>query len=486
MKTKEKNFPTRIGTVVQAEKIPSITGARDIGGAVVTRTGRVVIVAGISDGNLNYPLKIVVTDDGGKTFREVFAMPATDTVTYHTLGISYDHERDVLVTMFGRMDGYLLLDRDRGKMLPYSVERSGNNDSVIAMSWDNGENWVMDKVVRVPQPENCHGMEGAGVYVGDTLFFPHGVGTGNPEMTHLRGTVLLSRLRIIAQDNGGFTTEYEPRFRVLSSNRDEDILFSCETVYLEKLDGTGYLSFTRNAAGPPYRRQYDLDHRPACEFERCKTCGFDPSDYDHGHNGPRLIAFGITRLADGNLLYASRYYGTDHHRAGNIFMTSIDEGKTWEFHDDHVPKNLAPLSFSNTGGGGNPQMSYAPDGSLFHLTSEGWAGNPPTGGFYLARFQGFTINCEEDNRQQDRGVITIDISTITRIEEVYIAKISISDSIGIEMLDEARERYQFSTDFSSVSFSYRKTAASAYFCPCIVLANRSNAYRPVFTPRIEL
>ncbi len=71
-----KAFQTLIGKIVRAQKISSLTGARDIGGAIVTRSGRTVISVGASDGELNYPCSIAVTDDYGRTVRSVFSMPA--------------------------------------------------------------------------------------------------------------------------------------------------------------------------------------------------------------------------------------------------------------------------------------------------------------------------------------------------------------------------------------------------------------------------
>ena len=131
-------------------------------------------------------------------------------------------------------------------------------------------------------------------------------------------------------------------------------------------------------------------------------------------------------------------------------------------------------------------MCYGPDGSLIHLTSEGWVGDPPSGGFHLCRFEGFTIQGVEPDPADGRGTITIDVSTITRLQDVYIGKVSVSDSAGVELPDETTERYVFSADGTRVSFPYRKTSASAYVCPRIALANKANAHRPVFVPRIEV
>ena len=152
MNNQSAHFKTRIGNIIQTEKVASLTGARDIGGAIVTHTGRIVIAGGISDGNLNYPYKIVVSDDGGKTVRPVFTMPAEKKVTYHTLGISYHSEFNVIVNMFGRNDGYILLTKDRGEMLPFSLERCGDNQAIVVLSWDNGETWQIQHQVELPKP----------------------------------------------------------------------------------------------------------------------------------------------------------------------------------------------------------------------------------------------------------------------------------------------------------------------------------------------
>ncbi len=48
------------------------------------------IAAGISDCELNHPYTILFSDDGDKSIREVFSMPASEKLTYHTLGSTYD------------------------------------------------------------------------------------------------------------------------------------------------------------------------------------------------------------------------------------------------------------------------------------------------------------------------------------------------------------------------------------------------------------
>jgi hypothetical protein len=270
-----------------------------------------------------------------------------------------------------------------------------------------------------------------------------------------------------------------------------------EVVYLTKVDGSGYLSFHREHQGPPLRREYNLDHRPISDFERCRVTGFDQRDYDPGHNGPLLVAFGIIRMTDGNLLCGSRFYGTEHHRAGNIFMTSRDEGKTWLFADDYIPWTIAPLQFPNSGWGGNPQMDYGPDGTMIHITSEQMMGvrinpdgyvdlnPPPAGGLCLCRFEGLTVTGNKPDSEGE-GVLTINVSTMTRIDEIYLNKISIMGSNDVEMRKEDEDRYYFSSDGMRVSFSYKVTGPSAWVRAKIVVANRQNPHRPFFSPLIKL
>jgi len=479
-----KGFHTRIGTIIQTEMIPSLTKARDIGGCIVTNTGRIVIAAGASDIKQNHPFKIAITDNGGKTFKEVFTMhPENSTVTYHANGIAYDPKQNLIVCFFGRTEGVKIFDYEKYQLVPFSIDKTGKNDAVLALSWDNGLTWHIDKRVSLFKHEHTSGMIGGGVVTEGAFYFPHVMVGVNQNKTEWRASVYLAKFNPIKLENDGFTGELDLRFRTFSSADDIDIRYSDETVYIEKLDGTGYISFTRSQPGPPYRREYDLNHNPINEFARCKTVGFDPRDFDKGRNGPMLIAFNVVRLADGNIMYSSRYYGTAHHRAGNIFMTSTDEGKTWQFKDDYIPWNLNPLTFSNIGSGGNPQMSYAPDGSLVHITSQGFHGEnerkPEPGGFALCKFKGIDI-------KNDSGIISIDVSTIAKIEDVFVAKISVTESAGVKMQDETTKRYTFSKDMSQVYFSYEKTAKEAYIQLEIVLANKTNNYRPVFNPRIEI
>ena len=493
-------FGTCIGKIIQAERIESSSGARDIGGAIVTATGRIVVAAAISDCELNHPYTILVSDDGGKTVRTVFSMPAGEKITYHTLGLTYDKKNHVIISMFSHNKGLQLLDRPYGKMLPFSMDNCGDNEAIVALGHNDGETWTIAKRIKLPKPQSTHGMSGAGVQVGDDIFFPHPYNTANPERTELRCAVSLAHIRIIPKDDGTFTCDYEHDYRSLANAEEPDRLGADETIYLAKADGSGYLSFIRNQSGPPYRREHDLNHNPTGEFERVHILGFDKRDYDPGRNGPLLLAFGIIRLADGNLLYASRFYGTEHHRAGNIIMTSRDEGKNWLFEDDYLPRSLSPLDFPNSGGCGNPQMDYAPDGTLAHLTSEGLAHNvkidpqghvsldpPPYGGFFLCRFQGFNIQGHKPKPNDDgKGTLRIDVSNITRIDDLYISKISVEHSDGVSMPNEYTDRYIFSADRKSVSFDYEQTGPNAFIQPKIVLANRVNPHRPIFCPRINI
>jgi len=249
-------YCTRIGEIIQAEKISSLSGARDIGGSVVTNSGRVVIAAGPSDGELNHPYRIVISDNAGKTFRDVFTMSVSPEVTYHTLGLTYVSKHRLLISMFGRNVGYRLSESPFGKALPFSMDYCGDNEAVVALSWDDGENWVVDKVIPLEKPENCHGMCGHGVLAGDYVYFPHSAGTCDPEGDKRHCSVHLSRLRIVSNNDGTFTCDYEHKFRELASRNDYDTLFSSETVYIPKLDESGFISFTRSytpggRGGPP-------------------------------------------------------------------------------------------------------------------------------------------------------------------------------------------------------------------------------------------
>ena len=486
------SLSTRIGKIIQAVRIPSLTGARDIGGAAVTQTGRIVIAAGISDGELNHPYKIAVTDDGGATVREVFTLPAEPDVTYHTLGLAYDKEHHVLVSVFGRNKGYVPLDKPYGKTLPFSRDYCGDNSCVLARSWDDGETWVTTEMP-LPKPQNSHGIIGDGVYIDGEIIFPHVVGTCDPREQDHRMITFLARLRNIPRQDGSFDHDYEHEFRTLATNEDRDIPYSSETIYIAKADGSGYISFHRDQVGPPYRREYDLDHRPTCEFVRCRAIGFDPRDYDPGHNGPVLLAFGIIRMADGNLLYGSRYYPSEHHRGGNIFMTSRDEGLTWQFKEDYLPWTLDPLQYPNSGWGGNPQMYYGPDGTLIHNTSEQLMyvkerirkGLPPEGGFALCRFEGFTFDgCTAS--KDGTGTFSVDASTITRIDDVYISNLVILEAAGLEIEEQDQALLFYSSDATQVSFHYRKVSNQATLKLRITLANKHNQHKPAFEPEIRI
>src|SRR3970040_252431 len=94
-------FKTRIGTLVYVGRTECYSGQRDIGGSVVTRSGRIVLSVSASDCWLEKQFKIAVLDDGGKTFAKKFELPAIHDVSYHTTGMLYDEKNDVLLAMFG-------------------------------------------------------------------------------------------------------------------------------------------------------------------------------------------------------------------------------------------------------------------------------------------------------------------------------------------------------------------------------------------------
>ena len=62
----ENAFKTRIGTIVFAGHTECYSGQRDIGGSVVTRSGRIVLSVSASDCWLETRFVIAVSDDGGR------------------------------------------------------------------------------------------------------------------------------------------------------------------------------------------------------------------------------------------------------------------------------------------------------------------------------------------------------------------------------------------------------------------------------------
>ena len=103
----------------------------------------------------------------------------------------------------------------------------------------------------------------------------------------------------------------------------------------------------------------------------------------------------------------------------------------------------------------------------------------------LCRFEGFKIEGHKPG-DDGQGTISIDVSNITRIDDLYISKISVEQSNEVWMPNEYTDRYIYSADRRRVSFPYKLTGPKAFIQPKIVLANRSNPYRPVFLPRINL
>ncbi len=97
--SKDKWFKTRIGTIVGAYVLDCLSGQRDIGGSVVTRSARIVLSVGASDCWQEIYFRIAVSDDGGKSFAVKFERPAIEDVTYHTTGMIYDEKNDVLMAI---------------------------------------------------------------------------------------------------------------------------------------------------------------------------------------------------------------------------------------------------------------------------------------------------------------------------------------------------------------------------------------------------
>ena len=489
------DFKTRIGTITSAFQTESLSGQRDIGGSVVTDSGRIVLAAGPSDTWQEKHFKVVVSDDNGETFAEKFVMSPHYDVTYHTTGMLYDKKHDVLMALFGETKGFELFntrnDSSTG-VRTFSPDNFGHSKLMMARSIDNGEHWELFTLYDYGENNKghifCSGIGGCGVHIGDDIFVPQILGSANEAMNASRLEIYLSRIRNLSRENDEDSFEFENEFRVLSSNSDRDIRYSDETVYIRKLDKTGFVSFHRAAPGMPYRREYDNDHRPTSDFMRVGARGFEPCDYDHGVNGPLVIAFNVIRMLDGNLMLASRFYGTEHHKAGNIFMTSRDEGLTWDYRDDQIPCGLDPLQFYPHGAGGNPSMSYMPDASLIHTTSCGWTLPPlANGGSFVTGFRGFNIRIDE--RALDNGTVSIDALDLVGTEPVYIANVVIKDKKAMDFGTSPFDLYaltDYSPDRREIKIDYKITGPSPSMTLRITLANRVNSYRPSFEPVIML
>jgi hypothetical protein len=200
------------------------------------------------------------------------------------------------------------------------------------------------------------------------------------------------------------------------------------------------------------------------------------------------MAFNVIRMLDGNLMMSSRFYGTEHHKAGNIFLTSRDEGLTWDYEDDQIPFSLDPFQLYASGGGGNPSMSYMPDASLIHTTSAG-SSDPPAAnrGTLVCRFRGFII--EIDKYGPSRGEVVIDTSDLLGIEPVYIGNASVADKNSIEFENHNSNAFaltNYSPDRRKLRIDYKVTGSSPSMILRITLANRANSYRPVFETAIKI
>ena len=494
-------YRNRMGSVVYTGHTESLSGQRDIGGSVATVTDRVVIASGPSDIFKNRTLKIAVSDDRGETFREVFAVPAREEVSYHTCGMLYDRSKQVLMALFGEIEGFGLFDKENqqpdGESLKSQAARQlGHSRLMMARSVDNGETWKLHQLHDYAEDAKQHtvtgGITGCGVQEGDDLFVPQFLITTNETDDALRWEIPLSRIRNLSREENGQSFEFENRFRALSTNSDHDTRYSDETVYVRKLDGSGYLSFhrsntgtTMDSGGTPFRREYDLSHHPTSYFTRVVTRGFDRRDYDPGMNGPIIIAFNVLRMADGNLLMASRFYGTEHHKAGNILMTSRDEGNTWDYEDDQIPYSLEPLAFWPWGSGGNPSMTYLSDGSLVHTTSAGGGKLLPNAGSLVARFRGFDIGFERID--STRGTVTVDASTVTAIDPVYVSDIVVTEAHAVDLqLPPPVSFVRFSQDRRKAFLDYTVAGSRPSLRLKIVLANNGNPHRPVFEPHVQI
>ena len=492
---------TRVGTIVYTGHTTSLSGQRDIGGSLVANSDRIVLVNGPSDIFKKRTLKICVSDDGGKTFHERFCMPAIEDVSYHTAGLLYDQKNAVIMALFGEVKGFRLFDKDNqnsdgDSLNKITPEHLGRSKLLMARSIDNGETWSLFELHDYSKDPKAHtvtgGITGCGVQKDNDTFGPQFLITTNDSGDALRWAILLSRIRTLDTGNTESSFEFENDFRVIASDSDTDICYADETVYIKTLDGSGYLSFHRSntgttmeGGGTPFRREYDNNHNPTSYFTRIMTQGFDPRDYDPGMNGPIIIAFNIIRMLDGHLLMASRFYGTTHHKAGNIFMTSRDEGRNWYYEDDQIPYSLDPLRYWPKGSGGNPSMSYLSDASLIHTTSTGGGTLLPDTGSFVTRFRGITSTFQESTSSE--GVLCVDVSDVVALEPIYIANIEIVESQSLHLQGGDRA---FVTEFTSDRQSVRIPVVIEGKSPSIrlriALANRCNGYRPFFEPTFNL
>lgn len=491
----DTTFETRIGTLVLANRTECYSGQRDIGGSVVTRSGRLVLSVSASDCWLQTHFKIAVSDDGGKTFAVKCELPAIEDVTYHTTGMLYDRQNDILMAVYGQTQGYQLFNKRndyKSGTAKVSPDRFGHSRLMMTRSTDNGETWrtftLYDYKENNEEHIVCGGICGRGVEDRGNVIVPGMLISANEGRNAMRWEVPLLRLRNLSREDTPDSFEFENNFRMLASNADRDMRYADETVYIRKLDGSGYLSFHRTGDGVPFRRDYDNEHRPVADFTRVGTRGWDRRDYDPGKQGPRVIAFNVIRMLDGNLMLASRFYGTDHHAPGNIFLTSRDEGLTWDYEDDQIPCCLDPFELYPSGGGGNPSMSYLPDASLVHTTSAG-CGEPrlADGGTLIGRFRGFDI--EVSRQSSSEGTVCLDVSEVVGLEPVYIGNCSIVEKNDIEFPSCNGDHFalsHYASDRRKITIPYRMKGKSPRLGLQVTLANRSNAHRPVFEPKVDL
>ena len=496
MSSEETNtFKTRIGTLVHASVTPCYSGQRDIGGSVVTKDGRIALSAGPSDCWEEAVFKIAVSDDRGETFRVTYETPAIHDVTYHTTGMLYDERNDILMAVYGETKGYRLFNKRndyQSGVAPFSPDRFGHSKLMMARSVDGGESWetftLYDYKENGEEHIVCAGICGCGVAGGDDLIVPGVLVSANEARNAMRCEVPLLRFRNLSRDNTRESFEFENNFRMLATNDDRDMRYASETVYLRKLDGAGFLSFHRTGDGVPFRREYDNDHRPIADFTRVHTTGWDARDYDPGKHGPVVIAFNVVRTPDGNLMLASRFYGTEHHRPGNIFMTSRDEGVTWDYRDDQIPCSLDPLLFHPCGGSGNPSMSYLPDASLVHTTSTGWTGDLVTDfGSIINVFRGLAIDVETSG--DGAGTVTVDVSDVVGIDPVYLGNVMVAEQRDLEVNDGHPSTValgDYSADRVRMVFTCKITGPAPFLQLAVTLANHRDSHRPTFTPTVPI
>ena len=135
-------------------------------------------------------------------------------------------------------------------------------------------------------------------------------------------------------------------------------------------------------------------------------------------------------------------------------------------------------------------MSYMPDASMIHTTSGGCAeplgdSRRVIGSTLVNRFQGIVI--EKETLGPTQRAVSIDVSKVTGLDPVYIANIGVTDKQSVEF----EKRYEdnivgdFSPDRRKIRFVCSIAGTSPFIGLKMVLANKTNVYRPTFEQVIK-